>query len=254
MKIVVIGNISKPLTFNVVNGIMVNEKYSLELVVLKKTKPKPKIKKNIFSRGYNYVKKNGIKGLMSKLYSRIVKSTKSDATINVKELCVTNNISYWEDLDLNSLEVFRAISSVQPDVIVLAGSSVIKEHIFSQAKLYTINIHRSLLPKYAGLQAIFWALYYDEPEVGATVHTVNKGIDTGDIITQRKRVVGKDDDIETLTDWYFQIAPDLIIEALDIVSSPNVSFTKQDKSQRSYFSRPTEEQEKELYIKLKNRR
>lgn len=246
MKIVIIGNRNKPLTFNVVSGIMNNKKYNIELVVLKKPKPKPK----------NDISKLtiGFRSLVSKVYHKI-KEFIIPVNNNVKELCVSNNINYFETFDLNDTGVSQLISNIHPDVIILAGSSIIKEHIFTLSKLYTINIHRSLLPKYAGLQAIFWALYHDESEIGATVHTVNKGIDTGDIIVQRKKIVTKKDDVETLTNWYYQIAPELIIEALEIISSyRNVNFIKQDKSQRSYFSRPTEEQKKELYLKLKNRK
>src|SRR5690554_4205113 len=112
MRIVVIGNRSKPLTYHVVNGIINSEKYSLELVVLKKPQPKPKNeKKNILFRTYNFLKKNGIKGLINKLYSRIAKP-ESNFKVNVKELCVSKNINYWEDFDLNSIEVSQTINSV----------------------------------------------------------------------------------------------------------------------------------------------
>lgn len=251
MRIVLIGNCFKPLTYNVVKGLLDDGRYSLELVVLKKTIPaKPK---SILYRAFNFIKTNNVSALIKKIANTVNHKSERVQT-NVAELCQSKGVAYHTDPNLNADRVAQLIREIAPDFIVLAGSSVIKAHIFSLAKRCTINIHRSLLPKYAGLQAIFWALYHDEPEIGATVHTVNEGIDSGDIIVQRVRNIEFDDDIDTLTNWYLNVASSMMIEALDIVSSAEPQLIKQNRSQRTYFSRPTADQQRELRIKLKQKR
>lgn len=67
---------------------------------------------------------------------------------------------------------------------------------------------------------------------------------------QRKKRVGQNDNLVTLTEWYYKTAPELIIESLNKISRGEKKFEKQNKSQRSYFSWPTKEKRKELKQRL----
>jgi len=116
-----------------------------------------------------------------------------------------------------------------------------------------INIHRSLLPKYAGLDAIFWALYHGEDKIGATVHTVSEKIDAGKIILQKEKEVLPDDDLDSLTSWYNNIVPDMLVDALSLLADPEFVPREQDFSKRSYFSWPSKKQRKELQKRLSKR-
>lgn len=242
LKIVILGMTGRPLTHNIIEGIIKSE-FDLQKVILQKRFTN---RGNLLRFFKNSLKKHGVSFITSRIFEII-----RHKNINTKEICLKNKISYSETDNINSKEVQNQLEQIQPDVIVLAGPPIIKENIFSQAKLFTINSHRSLLPKYAGLDAIFWALYHNEKEIGATVHTVNKGIDSGEIIIQRKKTVKECDNLETLTNWYYKTAPELIIESLNMISSNQHNFKKQDKSKRTYFSWPTKQQRKELNARFK---
>lgn len=72
---------------------------------------------------------------------------------------------------------------VQPDLVVLAGfMRVLDKRIVQAFKI--INIHPSLLPKYPGLDTHRQVLEAGDPIHGATVHWVDAGVDTGEIIEQ----------------------------------------------------------------------
>jgi len=238
MKIAVIGVNGKELTYNVVKA-LADSPFSLELVALREKK------KKYFQIALNYIKTFGILKFLKKAYLR-----KENLTLNIKSFCAVNKIRCIAHENINSTEIANALKEINPDVIVLAGPPIVKEHIFEIANMYTINVHRSILPKYAGLEAIFWALYHNEKEIGATIHTVEKGIDAGDIIYQETKRVGPQDDVETLTSWYVQNAPTFVIKALHIIADPAHQFKKQDFSKRSYFSRPTQAQREELNKRL----
>ncbi len=86
----------------------------------------------------------------------------------------------------NITEIIEIIREINPKFIVLAGFMKIlpSEFIFAfENKI--INVHPSLLPKYKGLHAVEQALEANETEIGATIHYVDTGVDTGKIITQQ---------------------------------------------------------------------
>jgi len=75
------------------------------------------------------------------------------------------------------------IALFQPDLVVLAGfMKILKQEVVGAFKI--INIHPSLLPKYPGLNTHQRALDAEEIEHGCTVHWVDGGVDTGEIIDQ----------------------------------------------------------------------
>lgn len=155
--------------------------------------------------------------------------------------------------DVNNENGLRFLRETAPDVIVLAGAPIVGPEVLKCAKLCTINVHRSLLPKYAGLDAIFWALYHNEQCTGATVHLVDEQIDNGKIITQKERIIKPTDNVETLTQWYYEVCPHLICEALDMLAGRSFDPLEQEQTQRSYFSWPSKAQRKELAVRLASR-
>jgi len=85
------------------------------------------------------------------------------------------------------------------DWVVLAGyMRVVKEPLLSAFPNRIVNIHPSLLPAFKGLRAWEQALAAGAPETGCTVHFVNRDIDAGEIIAQRRVPVLSGDTPETL--------------------------------------------------------
>ena len=79
------------------------------------------------------------------------------------------------------------VSGLKPDIIVIFSmSQLLKEKIFSIPKYGTINLHPSILPEYRGPNPDFWQYYNMEMNPGVTVHYIDEGEDTGDIIFQER--------------------------------------------------------------------
>ena len=98
---------------------------------------------------------------------------------------------------LGSDECLSAIKSIAPDVIVLAGADIVPESVLRLARIATINGHYGLLPQYRGMNVTEWSIWHDDP-VGVTVHTVDSGIDTGDILLQETIGVERGDTLHSL--------------------------------------------------------
>lgn len=85
------------------------------------------------------------------------------------------------------------------ELVVLAGyMRMVKEALLGAFGGKMINIHPSLLPAFPGLEAWKQALAAGVAETGCTVHWVDRGMDTGPIIAQRKVPVVEGDTAETL--------------------------------------------------------
>jgi len=93
----------------------------------------------------------------------------------------------------------RKLQEAHVELVVLAGyMRVLKEATLSAFRHRIINIHPSLLPKFPGLQAWKQALEAGEIVTGCTVHYVDAGVDTGEIIAQKEVPVLPNDTAETL--------------------------------------------------------
>lgn len=96
-------------------------------------------------------------------------------------------------------ELVRMLREAGVDLVVLAGfMRVLKDPMLNAFPRRIINIHPSLLPKYTGVEAWKQALNAGEEVTGCTVHFVDAGIDTGDIIAQREVPIVAGDTPETL--------------------------------------------------------
>ena len=96
-------------------------------------------------------------------------------------------------------ELVRHLRAAEVDLVVLAGfMRVLKAPALEAFPHRIVNLHPSLLPKFPGLAAWKQALDAGEKVTGCTVHYVDAGVDTGEIIAQREVPILANDTAETL--------------------------------------------------------
>src|SRR5205085_5059793 len=96
-------------------------------------------------------------------------------------------------------ELVRVLQEAQVEIVVLAGfMRVLKEQMLAAFPRRIINLHPSLLPKFPGVEAWAQALAAGEKVTGCTVHYVDAGIDSGEIIAQREVPIVSGDTPEIL--------------------------------------------------------
>ena len=84
--------------------------------------------------------------------------------------------------------------AAQPDVVLVFGTGILRQPLLSVFEGRIINIHLGLSPYYRGAGTNFWPLVNREPEyVGATIHYLDAGIDTGPIISHARPVIERGD-------------------------------------------------------------
>lgn len=147
---------------------------------------------------------------------------------NLKRFCYKRNIPYYFMTE-NDKKLEEWIKAKNPDVIIVYSmSQLLKENIFTIPKYGAINLHPALLPKYRGPNPWFWHYYNGEREFGVTLHFIDKGEDSGDIIYQEKINVPLGIKLETLKKILIDgIGIKLILQALENLE--NLPRVKQPK-------------------------
>lgn len=101
--------------------------------------------------------------------------------------------------ELNSETTRTFLAAADIDVLVVYGTNLIREPLLSDWAGRIVNLHLGLSPYYRGTATNFYPLYNDEPQfVGATVHLIDKGIDSGPIFRHARPEIVRDDGPHTI--------------------------------------------------------
>lgn len=118
----------------------------------------------------------------------------------VKEYALSADIPVYQPLKMRDGEALRIVEELAPELIVVAAyGKILPEEILNYPAHGCINVHSSLLPKYRGAAPINWALLDGEKETGVTIMYMEKGLDTGDIISAVKTPIDPMEDAAALT-------------------------------------------------------
>ncbi|WP_033378096.1 phosphoribosylglycinamide formyltransferase [Corynebacterium lubricantis] len=127
----------------------------------------------------------------------------------------TRVVEMEQDRDAWNVTLANAVAEANPDLVVSAGfMKILGEGFLSHFEGRTINTHPALLPSFPGAHAVRDALAYGVKVTGSTVHFVDKGVDTGEIIAQRAVDVLEDDDQASLHERIKVVERELIVEVL----------------------------------------
>jgi len=106
---------------------------------------------------------------------------------------------------VNSDNCLSELQQLQPDLVIVHGTRIISKKILNGVKATFINIHAGITPRYRGSHGAYWALANNDAEhCGVTVHMVDAGIDTGNVLFQERIPVTRKDNFATYS--YLQLA------------------------------------------------
>lgn len=130
--------------------------------------------------------------------------------------------------NINSEEFKNNISSYDFDLFVsMSFNQIFKKELIELPSLKTINCHAGKLPFYRGRNILNWVLINDEKEFGITVHYMDEGIDTGDIILQRTYPITDEDTYQTLLETSHRECANILYDAIKLIQNRNVSPVSQ---------------------------
>ncbi len=149
----------------------------------------------------------------------------------VKIAAESAGLNLMQPESLTASGFIRQLHDVSPDLIVVVAFKILPEQVFTIPPLGTINVHGSLLPKYRGAAPINWAIINGETETGVTTFFIQKKVDTGNIIAQKKIPITTEMTAGELHDVMAQTGAQLLMETLKSVENNSYTLTTQDESQ-----------------------
>lgn len=139
----------------------------------------------------------------------------------IKEIAVKNNIEVFQPEKIK--QDYQTIIDKNPDIIITAAyGQIIPEELLFFTKYKAINVHASLLPKYRGGTPINRAIENGEKYLGITIMYMDKLMDNGDMISQRKIELKEEDNFDTMNKKLSILGRDLLMDTLpSIINSTN---------------------------------
>ena len=158
---------------------------------------------------------------------------------NLRAMARRDNIPYLPTADVNSDEFLETLQRTEPDILVsMSYDQIFKKRIINATAIGVINCHAGALPFYRGRNPLNWALLNGERFFGVTVHFIDEGIDTGDVIVQELLPIGIDDTYEDLNKRSHLECASALIRGLRMLHDGTATRRKQIMRGRgqSYFS------------------
>ena len=156
----------------------------------------------------------------------------------VKELAQKNRIKVLQPHIVGEMGFLEEIASLNADLfVVISYGKILPSSLLKIPRLYSLNVHASLLPKYRGASPIPNALLNQETQTGVTIMRITEQLDAGDILLQRSVSIDPQDDGVTLSEKLSHAGAELMIHALRVTESGKAVFHPQDENQATYTKR-----------------
>jgi len=153
----------------------------------------------------------------------------------VKECAVRHGIPVFQPIKIKTPEAVEELKKYEADIyIVAAFGQILSKQILEMPRFGCVNIHASLLPKYRGSAPINQCILDGEKETGVTIMQMNIGVDTGDILAQKRVMIEDKETARTLFDKLAQAGAELIVETLPMIEKGEIVPIKQDESLASH--------------------
>lgn len=166
----------------------------------------------------------------------------------IKKVAIKNNIKVFQPVKIK--EEYEDIISLNPDIIITcAYGQIVPLAILNCPKYGCINVHASLLPKLRGGAPIHKAIINGYDKTGITIMYMDKGMDTGDMISKEEVKIEDNDTAESLHDKLSAISVPLLMKTLPSIINGTNKREKQNDADATYAYNVSREEEHVLFDK-----
>ncbi len=157
----------------------------------------------------------------------------------LKEAAIAAKLPVYQPASYRKPEVWEEFRALKPDLQVMAFVTLFVPEDFLNIPTHgSIQYHPSLLPKYRGPSAINWPIIQGETETGLSIFWPDNGLDTGDVLLQKKTPISFADSLGSVYfDRLFPMGVEAMLESVDLVKAGKAPRIKQDESQATYEGR-----------------
>lgn len=171
------------------------------------------------------------------------------AWIETKTMVQDLGLPSLQTVKVNSPEVYNWLQEKKPDLLIsVSCPQRIRSKLLRLPRIAALNIHSSLLPRYAGLAPYYWVLVEGETQTGVTVHYMTERFDEGNILVQKSLPIPPGMSAFVLFENLAILGSKALLEAINLALEGNPG-QPQDLQSRTYYSHPTWSS----YLKLRQR-
>jgi len=158
----------------------------------------------------------------------------------------------WEDLaqaheiplhyvrNINDEEPVRILRELEPDLIFCVGwTQLLRKPILEIPRIGCIGFHASLLPRYRGRAPVNWAIINGEKETGNTMMLLDDGVDTGDVIAQRRFPIEEHDTCATVYDKVARSEEEMLREVMPLIHAGRMPRRAQNHAEATVMPKRT---------------
>jgi peptidoglycan/xylan/chitin deacetylase (PgdA/CDA1 family) len=175
------------------------------------------LRRNVRREGSGYIPRrvlSAIRGVTDRMVERagaplnevdaLLRKAYPQRCFSLDEQARQAGFTVHEVANLNSAGAAGVLAGCQADLGIVLGTRVLKASTFSVPRLGCINLHKGKVPEYRGMPPGFWELFDDAPAAGVTVHFVDSGLDSGDVVASSEIPVATRETPDTIRqklDW-----------------------------------------------------
>lgn len=227
---------------NIVHNYLI-ESFNIQKVIIEEPVPRSNFLKN-------RIKKLGF----FKVLGQVLFQTFTVSYLKKRSVERTNDIKRMHQLNCSSInegeiinvksvndnETVNILREIKPDIVIVNGTRIISKKVLNCVPAKFINMHAGITPMYRGVHGAYWALVENQNELcGTTIHFVDEGIDTGNILKQGIIQTNEKDNFYTYPLLQLAIGLPLLKEAIWEVLDNKYQIILPPKGESKLRSHPT---------------
>ncbi len=167
----------------------------------------------------------------------------------IKQLAISNNIPLLQPQSLNvnhknhnvandAIDVVKTLSNLKPDFQIVASyGKILPQSVLDLAKIASINLHPSLLPKYRGATPIQSAILNGDKEIGTCIMLMSAEMDAGPIFSMYKHRVSNTDTSGAVIERLARLSAIQLIITLEDILADKAEYWEQDATKATFTSK-----------------
>jgi methionyl-tRNA formyltransferase len=140
----------------------------------------------------------------------------------VKRAAAAHGLPVLQPERLRDGAFLAALHAWHADLFVVVAFRILPVPVLSLPPRGAVNLHASLLPKYRGAAPIQWAIINGEQETGVTTFVIDRHVDTGGILLQRRVAIGPEETAGELHDRLAVIGAKVLAETVEALAAGRV--------------------------------
>lgn len=150
---------------------------------------------------------------------------------DVKAVAKAAGLDIFQPENINSPASLKYLKARGADIfVVVAYGQILSQEVLDIPRIFSLNIHASLLPKYRGAAPVNWAVISGERSTGVTIIRLIRKMDAGPVLLQRAIPVTEEDDAVTMEEKLRVFGAELLLEALQEVEGKTYRLMEQDET------------------------